>query len=185
MIMGKIIRINETELIGLIGRLLEEVHHNLDEVNDEIYEYVKNHPNERFIMSEEDLINFKDQSEQDIDHKPNGLWYAIGSEWIDWVRSEMPEWEYDNVFSLELNDSQIKKISTFEELMDFNEQYKKNYHGFAMIDWRKVSKDYSGIEIAPYIWKARRKLNWYYTWDVASGCIWNRNGIKSIKKIEI
>jgi len=36
-----------------------------------------------------------------------------------------------------------------------------------------VSKEYDGIEIAPYQWDARLSLIWYYGWDVASGCIWN------------
>jgi hypothetical protein len=166
-----------------IRKILNE--YSLDEVSKDIYDYVKDHPNDKFIMSPEDLINFQDKTDQEVDHKPNGLWYAIGSSWIDWVRSEMPEWETDNVFTIEVNESKIKRISTYEEIMEFNNQYKRNYHGFIMIDWRRVSKDYSGIEINPLIRKAARQLNWYYTWDVPSGCIWNRDGIVSIKKIEL
>lgn len=174
---------SQSNLQESIRKILKE--YSLDEVSDEIYDYVKSHPNQRFIMSEEELINFRNEPNQEMSHKPNGLWYAVGSSWIDWVRSEMPEWEQDNVFLVELNPSKIIKISSYDEIMEFTNRYKRNFHGFIMIDWRKVSQDYSGIEISPYISKARRQLNWYYTWDVASGCIWNQDAIKSIKRIEL
>lgn len=166
-----------------IRKILKE--YSLDEVSDEVYDYVKSHPNQRFIMSKEDIINFRNEPNQKVDHKPRGLWYAIGSSWIDWVRNEMPEWETDNVFSIEIDESKIKKITNSQEIMEFTKQYKVDYHGFIIIDWRKVAQDYSGIEISPYISKARRGLNWYYTWDVASGCIWNQDAITSIKKVEL
>lgn len=41
------------------------------------------------------------------------------------------------------------------------------------IDWKKVANEYDGIEINPMIYKLRLMgLSWYYTWDVAGGCIW-------------
>jgi hypothetical protein len=181
--MGKIIRINETELISLIGRLLNEVHQ-MDEVGKEVYQYVRDNPEKRFIMSEEDIINFRDQNEQEVSDKPNGLWYAVGSEWIDWVRNEMPEWETDNVFEIKINDDKILKISTYDDIFEFTKKYGRKDYGFLMINWNKVSQDYSGIEIVPFIRPASRKLNWYYTWDIASGCIWRGDGIKSIKKVK-
>lgn len=166
-----------------IRKILKE--YSLDEVSDDIYDYVKSHPNGRFIMSKEDIINFRNEPNQEIDHKPNGLWYAIGSSWIDWVKTEMPEWETDNVFSIEIDESKIKKITNSQEITEFTKEYKKNYHGFIIIDWRKVAQQYSGIEINPYLRKDSRKLNWYYTWDVPSGCIWNQDAITSIKKVEL
>ena len=51
------------------------------------------------------------------------------------------------------------------------------------IDWIKVSKQYSGIEINPYQHSNRYTSMWYYGWDVASGCIWKNDLIKNITKI--
>jgi len=51
------------------------------------------------------------------------------------------------------------------------------------IDWGRVAEDYSGIEIAPYLYEARMKHMWYYGWDVASGCIWGKGVVKNITKI--
>ena len=102
----------------------------------------------------------------------------------------MPDWEkdYKNIFLLDVNDSSILKMSTKEELLDFTKKYSHdsdNYFERNMIDWKLVANDYDGIEINPYIHSARRdeRTNWYYPWDVASGCIWRKSGIKSITKI--
>ena len=55
-----------------------------------------------------------------------------------------------------------------------------------LIDWHAVRQDFAGIELRYYTaWvrdppvpprfaaQRRYPLNWAYTWDVASGCIWN------------
>ncbi|QBI98814.1 hypothetical protein SEA_BOBBY_184 [Mycobacterium phage Bobby] len=49
------------------------------------------------------------------------------------------------------------------------------------IDWGKVAADYGGIIIAPYQWSRRMDPHWYYTWDCASGCIWNLEAIESLE----
>ena len=49
-----------------------------------------------------------------------------------------------------------------------------------LVDWNKVSQDYGGIQICPYLKK--EKILWYCSFDVASGCVWN---IKSIIKTQI
>ena len=180
-----------------IHKILKE--YSLDEMGDELYHYIKNHPDDRFILSPEDIINFKDNLDQKITYKPKGLWYGIGTSWVDWVRSEMPEWEkdYNSVFLLEINKDRILQLGSKEELIEFTKKYspshnknstnKMGYWEKNLIDWSLVTNDYSGIEIKPYIYSARRDefTNWYYPWDIASGCIWNRDGILSIKKVEL
>ncbi len=53
-----------------------------------------------------------------------------------------------------------------------------------MIDWPAVAKRYAGIEINPYF-TGLRMVSWYYTWDVASGCVWHEDGIKSVSEIPL
>lgn len=199
--MGKIIRINESHLIKLIGKLLKEVY-DMDEVDNELVDYMSSNSNQRFILTHEDKINFTDKSDkQRVTYKPKGLWYGFGTSWIDWVRSEMPEWEkdYSNVFLLEINENSVLQLGSKSDLIEFTKKYSPSHNNSSgqikdisyfeknMIDWSLVSKDYSGIEINPYIYSARMNelTNWYYPWDVASGCIWNQDGIKSIKKVNI
>ena len=66
-----------------------------------------------------------------------------------------------------------------------------------LIDWDIVAKEYSGIEICPFQhrsnleddfyvntqWVQRSIYDWYRSWDVASGCVWKKDGIKSITEI--
>jgi hypothetical protein len=158
-----------------------------DRISDELYNLVKDkYNNSRIIMSANNDLVFKPKK-QDLepDTKPKGLWYGIGTSWIDWVKNEMPYWEKNNIFVIEIDDSKIIKISNENELLEFNEKYKIGNLSFSLIDWEKVSRDYKGIEIAPYLYKMRfdRRVFWYYGWDVASGCIWGDGVIKNIIKL--
>jgi hypothetical protein len=168
-----------------IIEIIKEEYNNINEVSDDIYsKLTKEYSNKRIIMSSDNNINFIDKTnKQSQGLKPVGLWYGIGTSWIDWVKSEMPDWEVENIFELHINDSNIIKIRNMEEILEFDQKYSINHDYFKTINWIDVAKDYSGIEIAPYIWKARLKISWYYTWDVASGCIWGKNGIDSIKRV--
>jgi hypothetical protein len=50
------------------------------------------------------------------------------------------------------------------------------------IDWYRVAEQYDGIIITPYIYERRltEYTTWYYSWDCASGCIWNGKAIANI-----
>lgn len=153
-------------------RINEIIRPHLDHIN----------PNDRIVMTTNDNIVFQNKEQVPVSrHKPNGLWYAIGTEWIDWVKTEMPSWEYDHLFKIDINPSKMLMITTENELNNFAKQYAGDEYG---ISWKDVSQHYSGIEISPYQWKCRLTIDWYYTWDIASGCIWNRDAIASITKID-
>jgi hypothetical protein len=54
------------------------------------------------------------------------------------------------------------------------------------IDWPVVAEGWAGVEINPYLWK--RRLNggmWYYGWDCASGCIWDKRAISGIRLLAV
>ena len=163
----------------------------MGEVSDEVYnDITTKYSNARLIMSSNDTIQFKPNSNQEVSFKPKGLWYGIGDSWLRWVRSEMPDWEADNVFKIDIDESKILKITNYDELVAFENRYavtdeKNGYMSsrYKSIDWSAVAKDYAGIEIAPYIYKARYDHMWYYGWDVASGCIWGDGVITNITKL--
>jgi hypothetical protein len=165
----------------------------VNEISDFMHYIVSSYKNERIVMSHEDKIIFKPTpiDKQRVGPKPRGFWYGFGSSWLDWVRSEMPDWETDYVHLVKVNDSRILKISTFDELLAFTEEFgvKGDYafggsHPKSNINWAEVAKRYSGIEINPYISKGRMKFMWYYPWDVASGCVWGEDGIVSIELLD-
>jgi hypothetical protein len=170
----------------IIKKLLRE--NLLSEVSDDIYEIIRSrYSNGRITMEPRASLNGDKIIYSPVDQpnkpmaKPFGLWYSIGTEWIDWVRMEMPQWERDHAFLLDIDDSRLLKINTYHDLKLFNEEYGiDNYY----VDWKRVSEKYGGIEIAPYIYEARHEMLWYYPWDVASGCIWGSNMVKNSKLIQ-
>lgn len=151
----------------------------------------KNYSNSRIIMSKDSEINFKFTpiSKQNNSFKPLGLWYGIGTSWIDWVRGNMPDWEYDNIFEIKIDESKILKINNIKILKEFTSEYnvslddtKLSSSNFKLIDWSKFCVCKGGIEIDPFIITSLYDI-WISTWDVESGCIWDDDVIYKISKI--
>lgn len=118
--------------------------------------------------------------------KPQGLWYGINNDWIDWCQSEQPDWIKKNKFNLEVETANLLKITNQTELRKFCNKYKNNHPIINNIEWNKVAEDYYGIEITNYHKMKYRFYDfqniWFYGWDVDSGCIWNLKAlIKFIK----
>ena len=114
--------------------------------------------------------------------KPKGFWYAFGNEWIDWVNSEMPQWKskYSYYYLVDVKGCKLLKMSKFEELIEFSQDFGYDDGNSFYINWSKVAKKYDGIEINPYVFAARMNddAQWYYGWDVASGCVWRPKKLK-------
>lgn len=163
------------------------------EVSDDLYSFVRdNLSNERIIMDsfgnkKWDRLKVINTKQKTGGSKPIGLWYSIGTEWVDWVRSDMPSWEGENLYLLKINPKNMLLLDTEEKVRDFNITYgvASNYPSQFDINWAEVAKKYSGIEINPYQYGLRYEYLWYYGWDVASGCLWNNNALVSVQKIEL
>lgn len=163
----------------------------VNEVSKEVYDLVNTkYANSRIIMSPEEKIRFKRTIKQEKGYKPRGLWYGIGPSWINWVRSEMPDWETEHVFRLSIDETKMKIIRNYQQLVEFEKEYSlpidgwDSYNGrYLYIDWARVARDYGGIEISPYLYEARYKHMWYYGWDVASGCIWGTGVVRRLKRL--
>ena len=121
--------------------------------------------------------------------KPRGLWLSVDGEddWVQWCLGEkfrLDRLAVRNVVTL-AEDADIIWIIDKQEFMEFDEEYGMflGTPQTRVIDWIRVAEDYDGIIIAPYLWLFRLHPDyfWYYTWDCASGCIWNSRAIKSIE----
>lgn len=145
----------------------------------------------RYVYSPKALSSFRDVRQGDkisTGIKPKGLWYGCGGDWKEWVQREMPHWvgKYAYKYALDVNLNRMCVIRNEKEFLEFNAKYGVEIRREMAIDWVKVSKDYEGIEICPYRWEFRMEdySAWYYSWDVASGCIWGRGAFKGITEIE-
>jgi hypothetical protein len=134
--------------------------------------------------------------------KPRGLWYGINQSWVEWCSSEEPGWVHDHFHEVVLDHTKILRISNIKQFNAFEKEFgmidpmlkmfedrmpslggfslEASHIGRESIDWHKVAKQYSGLEITPYLWEKRLTSMWYYGWDCASGCVWNANAIVSI-----
>lgn len=147
---------------------------------------------EDVIMTSKPITKLKPIGKQPWNaDKPKGLWYGKSTAWIDWVETEMPNWIGKNLYSLEIDKSNVLVIKTAQQMKNFYKKYKNKDAWISFggnddyINWERVAQEYDGIEIATYFWKYRHLFPWYYSWDVASGCIWNPKAIKSIKHVSV
>lgn len=111
--------------------------------------------------------------------KPQGLFYSIDNEWLEWCKKEEPNWIFKYNFEVIINPEKILIIDSYEGIKRFNQLYCKRND----INWMRVYDKYCGIELKPYFYEYRCEFMWYLSWDVASGCIWNEKAIKEIIKL--
>jgi GNAT superfamily N-acetyltransferase len=150
---------------------------------------------DRYILSGEKKISFRDKDqEQDTNaSKPKGLWYSFGYEWANWVSREMPERAntYEYIHKIDVT-KKVLRLETIKQCLEFTDRFGSDasWHRHYLINWDKVAKVYSGIEVTNprdfHLDEERiggAKLWWLYGWDVGSGCIWREDGIESIELV--
>jgi hypothetical protein len=125
--------------------------------------------------------------DQRPDYKPHGLWVSDESEdsygWRSWCEDN----EYSlgrNAFGVKLLDTaEVLTLTKPESIRQFAEMFAAlGDHMF--INWGRVVETWQGILITPYQWSLRLSdLRWYYSWDCASGCIWDPSAIASVTRL--
>ncbi len=132
--------------------------------------------------------------EQDIVYKhfkPKGLWVSVEGEddWKSWCEAEgfqLHQLAYVTEVIL-TPQAHILRLTNPYEVKAFSDQYA--YAAFGMrtglkmgVPWDQVAKLYQGVIIAPYCWSIRLDDDcfWYYTWDCASGCIWDATAVATL-----
>ncbi len=129
--------------------------------------------------------------EQTIDHKPGGFWFDVDGDWLRWMRSEMPEWVKPYWYEVVVpRDFRMLRISTCRALDEFTEEFRARdarVGTHRTIHWGNVAHRYDGIVIAPYQYRRRLdpSTSWYYSWDVASGCVWSNLAALRLRKTTI
>ena len=143
-------------------------------------------------FSKDEMIDMKLKYKQSGDRgflKPVGLWVSDESDfgWSRWCRGE--EFHVEALANAHLvtlkPNANILLLKTVGEIDSFTEKYSISmFPGVDLktIDWKRVASEYQGLVITPYQWERRLDpdSHWYYSWDVASGCIWDTDCIESI-----
>ena len=123
--------------------------------------------------------------------KPRGFWLsddAAEQSWPEWCKGE--DWGLERLalaHAVTLRaDARILRAASAAEIDRLTKLYNAPlYPGCRFgqaLDWARVATEYQGIIITPYIWSRRvdGEAGWYYTWDCASGCIWDAAAVESI-----
>jgi len=121
--------------------------------------------------------------------KPYGLWVSVEGGgaygWKEWG-TENSYGCFDHRFTVLLAPDHNVLVTV--DLYGLHEKYAKAlYHdtpySYEHIAWEDVARDYQGIIIPRYLWEHRfdtRMSDWYYSWDCASGCIWDASAIAGV-----
>jgi hypothetical protein len=160
----------------------------------ETYFPLEGEKTKRLIYSPEPITGFKDTQQTEFNpkkfsEKPKGLWYACGIEWAEFVNQAGWQHKYSYLYELTLNHYDMLFIKSKEDFEKFESMYgvkggDERWSSLS-IDWPKVASHYAGIEICPYRGEKRMTSDWYYPWDVASGCVWASKGFAGIKEIPL
>ena len=160
-------------------------------------------PNQRILALSEPWKGFPSDIKQEKDgaHKPNGVWYGCGDSWLKWISMNMTSRldKVNYVYELELDQEFVLTITNAKEFKTFEWEYwgaapwqKRGGWSdsgppdgqYERIDFNLLAGQYDGIEICPYLPEFRMSTsNWYYSWDVASGCLWNSEALVSEPKL--
>lgn len=134
------------------------------------------------------IANTKKIYKQEDPYKPRGLWYQIKDSLFKWGEINWGK----HIYEVKIDTKCICKISNFKQLEEFHNKYGEVFskkHGLETINWKKVTKEYCGIEIINYnkiihsLTKKNSfgKYSWFYLFDFNSGCIWE---VDAVKKVE-
>lgn len=126
---------------------------------------------------------------EELFFKPRGLWVsddACEHNWRWWCEAE--DFRVDQLACAQevtlMPGANVLFLRSVQDIDAFDAEYVVPGTGFARSypDWLRVAKNHDGIIITPYQWERRLcdKAQWYYSWDCASGCIWNKRAIAAI-----
>jgi hypothetical protein len=121
--------------------------------------------------------------EQGSTMKPNGLWYAKGNSWMEFMRTEVAEMTEDAkyVYAIGFDKSKVVSITSGRQAERVTYMF-KNYElsqraNVDIVDWDRMTKiGKGGVEFIPYdrgYMSANYRMVWYLGIDVPSGCIWD------------
>ena len=112
------------------------------------------------------------------------LWLSCNNDLINWKKRENMDLNYKYKYTFDIDKSKLIILKTYNDIQDFTIKYRSNKQitisdkKHYIINWNKVNKDYSGIFIKNLnIKKAQEDFIWYYSFDVCSVAIWNKNAI--------
>lgn len=126
-------------------------------------------------------LDLERQYRQGAGAKPNGLWYAFGSEWIDFHPQALKS-EKLSIFELEIDRTRFLHLVDKKIIKLIDSTYRTSNN--SDLDWRRIAQIYDGIEVSPFI-NDDDMPSWYKTFDIRSGCVWNSKTLKRMERVHV
>lgn len=164
-------------------------------------------PFKLYMFTEFLVTPYNAEHQPKANFKPKGLWFAQGAEWLQHMKkTNYKMTSYNYLYDIEVDLDRLIFITNIKDLHNFSSKYcmtttiNSDVHGGVCmgVNWHRVVKDTKkdGILISPNLKAIMRKnkpeyddlssfkgMEWYLTWDIASGAIWNVSAIKNLKLI--
>jgi len=156
-------------------------------------------------------LNTKKIYKNGLGFKSNGFWYAYGKKWVKYISANYSDFIKDKPYKYNISintqsytknlnnikNNKILILNSMKDIDNFMVKYVvvvkvKNKNNFSindkynfmhLLNWNKVSNDFSGIEIRYLPTKKfidnyeTPKYLWLDILDAPSGCIWNFTNI--------
>lgn len=146
-----------------------------------------------YFLSPTPFRGFKPATQSPLAMKPNGLWFACGNAWVEFLTDN--DYEYDKYkylyeVTIDRANAKILSIKSLKALERFMAKYQYVHGDKTYINWFRLQHaGYDGLIICPWlmdeIWtQYPERINeffWYAIWDVASGLIWNPKAFKTTR----
>lgn len=121
--------------------------------------------------------------------KPKGLWVSVKGrgDWPAYVKSDFGDTGTERLrYVHDVGVPDWSRLLVLRSVSDITVMVQR--YGVLIFNtfreewspcWAEIAKDYAGVVIAPYQGGIRNNpdFGWYYTWDCASGCIWDPSAI--------
>lgn len=143
---------------------------------------------QRFTFSPREVAAFRNEKQGSSHDKPWGLWYACGDVWFSWLWREYRQWlVHPNYLYQVVPTDAVLQLQTEAEVIAFNARYPHPHYN-SLVAWGDVARDFPGIEFCPYFpelvpVRSEKPLAWYGSLSVASGCIWNEQGLDYLRLV--
>ncbi len=131
------------------------------------------------------------KNQDSVDGKSNGLWFAKGYEWRDFLYDDGNLKYYDTlyIYRVKFDKKNLFKVKSAKDVIFITEIFKAGKHS---VNWKEFAQEYDGILFNDYFKvksefkdKELKELNkWFFTIDIDSGCIWNVKTVQSFDLVE-
>jgi len=141
---------------------------------------------------------FSERYAQRPNNKPKGVWYSLGTQWLDWNTGDScgecknGGLAYNLAYRLVLREDRIVRLATVQQIREFTGSVlgKSRNPDEWRNDWPAAALLASGIELCFFPDRDMMTtsdnyhiFSWVSACDCASGCIWSPDAIVSAEEV--